>query len=88
MLMIPFVGIASFVAMLVLAFRSTSARWVYLSAFGVTLLTAGWFAANKARLAGEAVFSLFTAFNMAMDYSVIACITLMTAIVVASLRRP
>lgn len=85
-LIIPLLGIASLVAMLVLAWRSRHARAVYLASFSFTVLTAGLLAANKSRIVGEEAFSLFTAFNVLVDYSFIGCLTLVVASVVVALR--
>lgn len=85
-LIIPLLGTASLIAMLVLAWRFRYARTVYLTTFCFTILTAGFLAAKKSQIIGEDAFSLFTAFNVLVDYSFIGCVTLVVAFVVVALR--
>lgn len=72
--------------MLVLAWRNKQGRNFYLAAFFLTLVITGFLAANKSRLVGEDGLSIFTVFNMLVDYSFIGCIALLIALVAVAQR--
>jgi hypothetical protein len=85
-LIIPLLGLFSLVAMLFLAWRCRDARAIYVVTFCFTILIAGLLATNKSQIVGEEAFSLFTAFNILVDYSFIGCLTLLIASVVVALQ--